>query len=166
MRLITSTSACPANVALGRSISIDFRNGEVDSFQKTPGTFFESDGVHFRVSSSGDAPQLMSRFYIMFGNVKMRMRAAPGAGIVSSLVLQSDTLDEIDYEWIGAIPGEVQANYFGKGDTTTYTRGSFHPTKENQNNFVDYEINWTANAITWFIDGDRKSTRLNSSHWE
>ena len=114
--------------------------------------------MHFRVAASGDAPQLMSRFYIMFGNVKVRMRAAPGAGIVSSLVLQSDTLDEIDYEWIGVIPNEVQTNYFGKGDTTTYTRGSFHPTKDNQGDFVDYEIDWTANAITWYIDGQAVRT--------
>lgn len=81
------------------------------------------------------------------------MRAAPGAGIVSSLVLQSDTLDEIDYEWLGAVNNEVQANYFGKGDTTTYTRSSFHKTAENQQNMITYEIDWTADQLTWSIDG-------------
>lgn len=51
----------------------------------------------------------------MFGRVDIQLKAAPGAGIVSSFVLQSDTLDEIDWEWLGADPDEVQSNYFGKG---------------------------------------------------
>lgn len=72
---------------------------------------------------------------------------------MSSLVLQSDTLDEIDYEWVGGNANEVQANYFGKGNTATYTRGSVHQTAENQQNFVDYGIEWTADQITWSIDG-------------
>lgn len=105
------------------------------------------------VDSSGDSPQLISRFYIMFGHVSVRMKAAPGAGIVSSLVLQSDTLDEIDYEWLGAIPTEVQSNYFGKGDTSSYTRGAFHQTMDNQANFITYDIEWTAEQVIWSIDG-------------
>lgn len=47
----------------------------------------------------------------MFGKVDIELQAAPGAGIVSSFVLQSDTLDEIDWEWLGADPDEVQSNY-------------------------------------------------------
>jgi beta-glucanase (GH16 family) len=46
----------------------------------------------------------------MFGKVEVAMKAAPGAGIVSSVVLQSDTLDEIDWEWLGADPDEVQVS--------------------------------------------------------
>ena len=90
----------------------------------------------------------------MFGHIKVRMRAAPGRGIVSSLVLQSDTLDEIDFEWLGADPTEVQSNYFGKGDTSSYTRGAFHQTPENQQNFVDYDIDWTPEQIVWSINGE------------
>jgi beta-glucanase (GH16 family) len=55
---------------------------------------------------------LTSKWYIMFGKVEISVKAAPGAGIVSSFVLQSDTLDEIDWEWLGADPDEVQSNYF------------------------------------------------------
>jgi hypothetical protein len=46
----------------------------------------------------------------MFGKVEFTAKAAPGAGIVSSFVLQSDTLVEIDWEWLGADPNEVQSN--------------------------------------------------------
>lgn len=53
----------------------------------------------------------------MFGKVEVVLKAAPGAGIVSSFVMQSDDLDEIDWEWLGSDPDEVQSNFFGKGMT-------------------------------------------------
>lgn len=58
---------------------------------------YQYDGAHFRVQKSGDAPTITSDFYIMYGNVSCTFRAAPGAGVVSSLVLLSDVLDEIDW---------------------------------------------------------------------
>jgi hypothetical protein len=39
------------------------------------------------------------------------MKAAPGAGIVSSFVMQSDDLDEIDWEWIGSDTAQVQSKF-------------------------------------------------------
>lgn len=87
----------------------------------------------------------------MFGKVSITMKAAPGAGIVSTLVLQSDDLDEIDMEWLGADGTEVQTNYFGKGDVTTYNRGAFNPAPNNQNEFITYTVEWTANQITWSV---------------
>ena len=74
-------------------------------------------GVSFTITKSGDAPQLTSKWYIMFGKVEVVLKAAPGAGIVSSFVMQSDDLDEIDWEWLGSDPDEVQSNFFGKGQT-------------------------------------------------
>jgi beta-glucanase (GH16 family) len=109
--------------------------------------------VHFTVAKSGDAPTLTSVFYIMFGKVSITMKAAPGAGIVSTLVLQSDDLDEIDLEWLGADGTEVQTNYFGKGDVTTYNRGAFNPAANNQNEFITYTVEWTATQITWSVGG-------------
>ena len=89
----------------------------------------------------------------MFGHVEVVLKAAPGVGIVSSMVLQSDDLDEIDYEWLGVDNTQVQSNYFGKGQTTTYNRGAFHPDPSNQNGFHTYTVDWTANQIVWQIDG-------------
>ncbi|KFY01260.1 hypothetical protein V490_01000, partial [Pseudogymnoascus sp. VKM F-3557] len=146
-------TTCPADPALGRAISVDFTQGAVDSFTPQSNPTYEADGVHFTVAAGGQAPQLVSRFYIMFGKVSLTMKAAPGAGIVSSVVLQSDTLDEIDFEWLGAASTEVQSNYFGKGDVTTYNRGAFHETTENQQEFVTYDIEWTATQIIWSVGG-------------
>jgi beta-glucanase (GH16 family) len=136
---------------LGKAISIDFTKGSVNSFTASGNPTYDSSGVHFTVAESGDAPQLTSVFYIMFGKVQISMKAAPGAGIVSSLVLESDDLDEIDMEWLGADDTEVQTNYFGKGNTATYDRGAFNPAANNQNEFITYTVEWTSSQITWSV---------------
>ena len=89
----------------------------------------------------------------MFGHVEFQVKPAPGVGIVSSAVLQSDALDEIDWEWVGGDSNQVQSNYFSKGQTTTYNRGAFHPDPNNQASFRTYAIDWTADQIAWQIDG-------------
>jgi len=136
------------------AIDVDFTRGEVNSFAKSGGTpTYGPDGVSFTVSRPGEAPQLTSLFYIMFGRVEVTMKCAPGAGIVSSLVLQSDDLDEIDIEWLGADAGQMQTNYFGKGQTGSYDRGQFNPAPDNQARFVTYTIDWTADRIVWSVAG-------------
>ncbi|KAK3066048.1 hypothetical protein LTS18_002081, partial [Coniosporium uncinatum] len=144
---------CPADSALGRSVNIDFASGSSDSFISQGNPTYDSNGVSFTVAQPGDAPQLISKWYIMFGKVEVQLKAAPGAGIVSSFVLQSDALDEIDWEWLGADPNQVQSNYFGKGLVTTYNRGAFHSDPGSQESFKTYTIDWTANQIVWQIDG-------------
>ncbi|KAK4218182.1 putative cell wall protein [Rhypophila decipiens] len=147
----TKTS-CEPNTALGMTIDVDFSQGEVNSFVASGGTpSYGSDGVSFTVAGSGQAPQLTSVFYIMFGRVEVTMKAAPGAGIVSSLVLQSDCLDEIDMEWIGPDSNQVQTNYFGKGQTGSYNRGQFNPAPNNQAEWVKYTIDWTPERIIWSV---------------
>jgi beta-glucanase (GH16 family) len=81
------------------------------------------------------------------------MKAAPGTGIVSSMVMQSDDLDEIDLEWLGGDSSQVQSNYFGKGQTTTYNRGAFEANPNNQDAFHTYTVDWTSEQIVWQIDG-------------
>ena len=105
------------------------------------------------MAKSGDSPQIVSKWYIMFGHVEFVIKAAPGTGIVSSAVLQSDCLDEIDLEWIGGDDNQVQSNYFGKGQTTTYNRGAFHSAPGNHDGFNTYTIDWTAEQIVWQVNG-------------
>lgn len=135
------------------TIDVDFTEGSVNSFTASGGgtVSYGSDGVTFTVSESGDAPQLASVFYIMFGRVEFTMKSAPGAGIVSSLVMLFDDLDEIDMEWLGADSSQVQTNYFGKGETTTYNRGQFNPAADNQAEFITYTVDWTAERIVWSV---------------
>lgn len=81
------------------------------------------------------------------------MKAAPGTGIVSSVVIESDDLDEVDWEWLGGKNTEVQTNYFGKGNTTSYDRGAFHTVADSQGTSTNYTIDWTKEAVKWYIDG-------------
>lgn len=135
------------------SINIDFSKGSVNSFEAQGVPTYGPDGASFTVAASGDAPQLNSLFYIMFGRVEITMKAAPGAGIVSSVVLESDDLDEIDMEWLGSNPDEMQSNYFGKGLTTDYNRGQFHAVQGTQARWVTYAVDWTKDRIVWAVDG-------------
>lgn len=101
----------------------------------------------------------------MFGHVEFVVKAAPGAGIVSSAVLQSDDLDEIDWEWLGADDQQVQSNFYGKGLTTTFNRGAFHPAPGNHDGFNTYSIDWTADQIVWQVNGHtvRAQTSANTN---
>lgn len=134
------------------TVNVDFTKGEVNSFVASGGTpTYGRDGASFTVAKGGDAPQLASVFYIMFGRVEVTMKAAPGKGIVSSLVLLSDTLDEIDMEWLGADSNTVQTNYFSKGAASGYNRGEFNPAANNQAEWITYTIDWTADRIIWYV---------------
>lgn len=107
-------------------------------------------------------PTLVSNFYIMWGKLEMTMKAAPGAGVISSLVLQSDDLDEIDWEWVGSKTSEAQSNYFGKGVTDGYTRGATHAVSAQE--FHTYGIEWTQEKLDWLIDGKVVRTLMYSEN--
>lgn len=144
---------CPPNPALGGTTTVDYTKGPPSQFVAQGNPTYDLNGASFTIGKSGDVPQIASNFYIMFGKLEVTMKAAKGRGIVSSVVMQSDVLDEIDWEWLGANPNEVQTNYFGKGQTTTYNRGAFHPDPGHQDTFRTYTIDWTADQIIWSIEG-------------
>jgi len=81
------------------------------------------------------------------------MKAAPGTGIVSSMVLESDDLDEIDWEFLGGNTAQVETNFFGKGNTTTYDRAIYYSVSTPQESFHTYTIDWNSDRIEWIVDG-------------
>lgn len=146
---------CPKDTALGTSINVDYTQGASNQFTELDGTSlkFGADGAEFIIQAETNAPTIESSWYIFFGRVEVVLKASNGQGIVSSFVLQSDDLDEIDWEWLGGDTTQVQTNYFGKGDTTTYDRGMYHPVSSPQTAFHTYAIDWTSDAVKWYIDG-------------
>jgi beta-glucanase (GH16 family) len=90
---------------------------------------------------------------MFFGRLEVELNPAPGKGVVTSVVLQSDVLDEIDWEWVGGDIDQVQTNYFSKGDTSTYDRGAYHPVKGAVGTPHIYTIEWTAEKIDWIVNG-------------
>nr|OQO23631.1 hypothetical protein B0A51_09044 [Rachicladosporium sp. CCFEE 5018] len=149
---------CPDDPGLNAdSLDADFTHGSgaISSFSAAAYTTltYGDNGAEFTIAKQGQAPTIQSNFYIFFGMISVTMRAAPGTGIVSSVVLQSDDLDEIDWEWLGGNSATVETNYFGKGNTTVYDRAIYYPVSDPQDNFHTYAIDWTADRIKWIIDG-------------
>ncbi|KAK3350001.1 cell wall glucanase-like protein [Lasiosphaeria hispida] len=159
---------CPNPKALGaKIIDIDFRKGDDDhKFLKVlAGTTLDYDkelGAVYTINKETDAPTTQSDPYIFFGQVDVTVRAAKGVGIVTSIVLQSDDLDEIDWEWVGHDTTQVQTNYFSKGCIETYNRGGFSPVSNPQAEFHTYTIKWTTERLDWIIDGAVVRTLLAS----
>lgn len=91
---------CPADKGTTQStIDFDFtQDSAMDKWKTTAGKVTTGpDGAVFTINKKGDAPTIQSEFYLWYGEVSVTMKAAPGTGIVSSIVLESDTLDEIDW---------------------------------------------------------------------
>ncbi|MBE7182298.1 MAG: family 16 glycosylhydrolase [Terriglobus roseus] len=129
-------------------------NGIPDNWAMTSGGMKTSPkGGLFQINSIDDGPTIASNFHIHFGSVEITMQAAPGAGIVSTYVMESMDLDEIDVEIIGSETGRIQSNYFGKGNTTTYDRGEYHPVNSPQTTFHTYKVDWKPDTTQWYVDG-------------
>lgn len=108
---------CAPNPALGMNYTWDLTNEQFDTtaWNITAGTIsYGADGAEFTIAQALDSPTIQSNFYIFWGVVEYHVKAAPGAGVCSSMVLQSDDLDEVDWEFVGADTTHVQSNYYGK----------------------------------------------------
>jgi len=156
---------CPADTGLDQwTLTTDFTKGE-SAFKKswtaaigTTVSYDDTKGIMFNISDETQAPTISSDFYIFFGSVEVVMQAAPGTGIISSVVLESDDLDEIDWEWLGGNNTSVESNYFGKGNTTSYDRALYHDVDAPTEGMHTYTIDWTEESIVWSIDGESVRT--------
>lgn len=168
----TKRTDCPPNKALGvGNYTIDFTKSIMSDrvWNATAGKVdFEDQGAAFTINQRGDSPTVQTNFYIFFGQVEVIMKAAKGQGIVSSIVLESDDLDEVDWEWIGGNNSYVQTNYFGKGNTTSYDRAIWHAVSNPQEEWHNYTVDWTRDKLEWFIDGQSirvlKQEEANGGH--
>ncbi|KAL9942847.1 hypothetical protein D7B24_005374 [Verticillium nonalfalfae] len=158
---------CKPNPAFGGAAKYDFTTAtkldDLNSFFTVdPGVVYNDKQMSFDggagasmiIFEESNAPTLTSKEYLFFGKVECVLRASPGQGIITSIVLQSDALDEIDWEFIGGDHTHVQTNYFhlGKKD---YTYGREHELPFNaMDEFHAYTIEWTHDAITFSIDGN------------
>lgn len=98
---------CPNDTGLSTSsYSADFTSGSSanaswSAAAYTTIDYSTSNGATFTIAKSGQAPTIETDFYIFGGRIDVTMKAATGTGIVSSIVLESDDLDEIDWEFLG-----------------------------------------------------------------
>ncbi|KAL9107915.1 MAG: hypothetical protein Q9227_007237 [Pyrenula ochraceoflavens] len=150
---------CAPNKALGVSnYTMDFTTQTPSSkvWNATAGTVnYGDDGAEFTIAQKMDSPTIQSNWYIFFGSVSVIMKAAPGRGVISSIVLESDDLDEVDWEFMGGNSTHVETNYFGKGNTSTFDRAIYYPVDNPQDNWHNYTVTWSSDAIGWWIDGQQ-----------
>lgn len=158
----TKEKGCPDMPALGGNATFYFNDTLYDKlWTKTNqgDAKWSTKGATFTVERTMDSPHLISKFYMLFGRMTVIMKAAPGRGIISSAILQSETLDEIDWEFKGD-SATAMTTYFGKGNNKTEGRGKDFDMEEGenspQNSFHNYTVDWTKERLQWWIDGEMK----------
>ncbi|KAJ1668458.1 putative glycosidase CRH2 [Coemansia sp. RSA 1813] len=91
---------------------------------------------------------------IQYGKVTARIKTASIAtGVVSAFIIRSDVVgDEIDFEWVGKDPNQVQTNFFYH-DELVYTNSKKHDVGgDSSADYHDYTIVWDADSIVWMLD--------------
>jgi beta-glucanase (GH16 family) len=156
----TKKSCSPDSGQKEYTFSTDFtKDTSLDGWETAAGNVtFDDNGAAFTINQKGDAPTIDTKGYFFFGRVDVEMKAAPGTGVVSSIVMESDDLDEIDWEGVGGYTDRIETNYFGKGDTTTYDRETWVNLDTPQETFHTYTVDWTKDSMTWLIDGNSVRT--------
>lgn len=149
---------CPANQALGvANYTIDFTQNTMSTkvWNVTARPInYGDDGAEFTIAQKGQSPTVQSNFFLFFGQVEIIMKAAPGQGIVSSMVLQSQDLDEIDWEFIGGNNSYVETNFFSKGNQTDYGNAIWYPIDDPQGTWHNYTLDWSPEKLDWIVDGN------------
>jgi beta-glucanase (GH16 family) len=149
---------CPPNPALGMELSTSFDvspNFNIWETKIGPMSYDPEKGAIFRLSKQGDAPTLVSKFYYFWGRTEIHMKAARGRGIISSVMMLSDNLDEIDWEFFGTNSTIAQTNYYGKGVIPEVSNGGYHPVPDVHNDYHNYTTVWTKDFLDFYYDGER-----------
>ncbi|OAR03794.1 hypothetical protein LLEC1_04659 [Akanthomyces lecanii] len=121
--------------------------------------FGDGNGLQVSLTDQKQAPTLTSHQYLLFGKVTVRAKAAKGPGLVTTVVLKSDSGDEIDWEMLGAFQNQAQSNYYYNGEplfntyNTTYAISS-----SSYDDFHDYTVEWTDKFLKFSIDGAERKT--------
>ncbi|KAL6870471.1 concanavalin A-like lectin/glucanase [Trichoderma novae-zelandiae] len=160
---------CPPDPAFATETSFDFTNASWDDDQFK--SFWAADsstsqdkrqlalnntdgkGAAFTIWQDGQAPTLTSTKYLLFGKVSVQVQAAKGPGLITAIVLKSDSGDEIDWELLGAYENQAQTNYFYDGQPLFNTYNSTHHL--DASSFAQphqYAIEWTPSNLTFSID--------------
>lgn len=148
---------CPSDPPLSGTTTAYLNNTLDGGLWKTDGGMpaYGDQGAKLSITHGRQSPTIVSRFYIFFGRVEVVMKAAKGKGIVSSMALISDDLDEIDLQIAGNETGYAHTNYFGKGNST------LDPVREKRLDvngttglFHNYTVDWTKDRIQWWVDDE------------
>ncbi|KAJ2848630.1 putative glycosidase CRH2 [Coemansia brasiliensis] len=90
---------------------------------------------------------------IHYGRVTARIKTASVAtGVVTSfIIINEQTGDEIDFEWVGKDPAQVQTNYYYQKELD-YTKMTAYSMADTSAEYHDYTIDWSEDRIVWLVD--------------
>ncbi|KAM7187160.1 concanavalin A-like lectin/glucanase domain containing protein [Naviculisporaceae sp. PSN 640] len=155
-------TTCPPNPALSMDLNTHFNVTPKASIWEThvgKVDYHPTDGAMFTINEQGDSPTIRSKFYFFWGRAEIWMKASHGRGIVSSIMFLSDDLDEIDWEFLGGDPVNATTNYFGKGNHD-FSKGQYHAVGGVQDEYKNYTIHWTKDALDFYVNGAKVRTLL------
>lgn len=134
---------------------------------------------------AGFGATVSSSRWMLYGTVSARIKSGSASGgVISSFIFRNAmTGDEIDYEWVGKQPNEIQSNFYWHTPASMdpkdidYTHSLSHQaprsTETNATNsaagasnlsqdYHIYTIEWLPDSLTWFIDNQKIRTLLRS----
>lgn len=111
-------------------------------------------GASGRRFASGE---YQSRGFFGYGRFEARLKSVAAPGFVTGFftytgpTFDGDPHDEIDFEFLGKAPTQVQLNYFtdGEGHHETTVDLGFDASQE----FHTYAFEWRPDAVRWLVDG-------------
>lgn len=122
-------------------------------FDDSPLSINGDNGAIMTITNDKHAPLIKTNKSLFFGKVEVVVKAAPGVGIVTSVVLESNDGDELDWEWIGGEQTNVQTNFFSKG-LNEFVHGKTHAIGFNaMEGLHSYTIEWTPDFMAFSVDG-------------
>jgi len=108
---------------------------------------------------------LASTHYVWYGKIGAKLKTSAGAGVVTAFILLSDTKDEIDFEFVGTDLLTAQSNFYSLG-ITNYSNGkNLTIPSDSMQNYHLYEVDWSPDQLTWYIDGKVLRTLKKSDTW-
>ncbi len=107
-----------------------------------------------RANASGE---YQTQRFFGYGRFEARLKAVAAPGVVTGFftytgpTFNGDPHHEIDFEFLGKSPRQVQLNYYtdGDGDHGTMIDLGFDASAD----FHSYAFEWRPDSIRWFVDG-------------
>ncbi|KAK9441422.1 glycoside hydrolase family 16 protein [Metarhizium brunneum] len=157
---------CPPDAAFAGKASFDFTTANWDNVldfwavdeatandKKRLDFDTDGNGVAMGMWKPGDAPTLVSSKYLLFGKVSVTLRAAKGNGLITAVVLKSDSGDEIDWELLGAYDNQAQTNYFYDGQALFNTyNDTYDLAASSFDAFQKYSLEWTDQFLSFSVN--------------
>ncbi|KAK9729080.1 putative glycosidase CRH2 [Basidiobolus ranarum] len=105
--------------------------------------------------------------WIEYGTITARIKtASTSVGVVSSFITRNLFGDEIDFEWVGKNPNEVQQNFY-YDNILNYTNARFTVVDSNTSeDYHVYTIDWQPDYLRWLIDGQELRVLKRNDTWD